>query len=90
VNERILVAMISAASFLIIAFTPIVPLFLYYYDINNVYIIKAVIGLLSLLCGYGIIWGLFKKEGEIKQKKEGKIRIKPILAIAGIIIICIA
>ena len=51
-DERIIIAMVSAVGFLIIAFTPIAPLMLHTYDINDVYIVKAFVGVFSLICGF--------------------------------------
>ena len=89
-DERVIIALISAVGFVIIALTPIVPLMLHTYDVDNIYITKAIIGILSLICGYGVVFGLFKKKDQIKQPKEGKLRIKPILLLVGIGIICLS
>jgi cytochrome bd-type quinol oxidase subunit 1 len=76
--------------FLIVAFTPIVPLLLHTYDIDNEYVIKAIIGVISLICGYGMIWGLYKKENQVKEKKEGKMHVRIITLLIGITIIALA
>lgn len=89
-NERLIIASICAAGFLIVAFTPIVPIMLKTYDITNIYIIKATIGLLTLTCGWGVIWSLFRKENEVKTRKEGKLRFRPVLMVAGILLIGVA
>lgn len=88
--ERNIVAVVSVVGFVIVAFTPIVPLLLDSYGINNIYAVKAAIGLISLLCSYGLFWSLFRQSGEKKTKKDGKLHMRPIFLIAGIAVICIA
>jgi putative Mn2+ efflux pump MntP len=89
-DERNIIAVISLVSFAIVAFTPIVPVMLHHYGMDNIYVIKATIGFLTLLCGMGFVWGFFKKRGEEKKKKEGKLRFRPALIIAGVIVISLA
>lgn len=89
-EERNWIFIISAISFCIIAFTPTVPVMLNHYDMNNIYVIKATIGVLTLLCGWGMLWGFIKDRKEEKPKKEGKLRIRPLFIIIGIIIIALS
>lgn len=89
-DNGLIIAIIAAAGFCVVAFTPAVPLLLNTYDINNMYIIKATIGILSLVCGYGVVWSLFKKEDNDKPKREGAFHLRPIFLFAGVIIIIIA
>ena len=83
-NERFLIAVIGVFGFIIIAFTSIVPVMLHQYGIDNAFVVRAAVGVSSLICGYAVLWGFFKKENQIKQKKEGKRHLRPIMLIAGV------
>ena len=89
-NDRSIVGIIGLVGFLIIALTTTIPVILHIYGIDDVFAIKASVGLLTMLCGYGILWGFFKKESPFKQKKEGKIQLRLIPFFIGLIIIAIA
>jgi len=90
-EERLIIAIASGLAFIIVALTPVVPISLYYYDINNIYITKAMVGLLTLFFGYGVIWALRGKKENTKIKdKDGKMHLRlPLLAI-GLVAIGIA
>jgi len=89
-DERNIIALISGIAFLFIAFTPVVPVMLNHYGMNNIFLVKAVIGMLTLVCGWGMMWGFFKKQGEEKTKKDGKIRVKPVFLFIGVLIISLS
>ena len=89
-KDRGFIGVISTVGFLLVAFTPIIPLMLHHYSIDNTYIVKASIGVVTLICGYGIYFGFFKKENLLGKSKEGKIRIRIVLLSFGVICICIA
>ncbi len=89
-NERFLIAVIGVFGFIIIAFTSIVPVMLHQYGIDNAFVVRAAVGVSSLICGYAVLWGFFKKENQIKQKKEGKRHLRPIMLIAGVIFVALA
>jgi O-antigen/teichoic acid export membrane protein len=73
--------------FLVIAFTPIVPVMLHYYGNDNVWLAKTLIGLITLGAGMTFAKALFNKE---EQKKEGKLRIKLVPIIAGAVVIALS
>ncbi len=89
-NERFLISAIGALGFVLVSLTSVVPVTLHHYGVENIFIVKASIGFLSLICGYAIVWGLFYKEGRVKPQREGKLRIRPLLLIIGILLICTA
>lgn len=72
--------------FLIVAFTPIVSIFLEYYGITDIFIHKTVIGLIVLGAGWSFGKALLNKE---PVKKEGKLKVKPLLIIIGIALIAV-
>jgi len=89
-NDRNVIGAVSAVGFLLVAFTPVIPLLLHNYDVTNEYLIKASVGMASLVCGYGVLWGFFKSDNKIPKSKEGKVRIRLIFVFLGIICICLA
>ena len=89
-DNGLIIAIIAAAGFCVVAFTPAVPLLLNTYEVNNTYIVKAVIGILSLVCGYGVVWSLFKKEDNTKPKREGAFHLRPVFLFIGVIVIIVA
>lgn len=90
-SDRNIVGVISVAGFLIVAATPVIPLLLHNYDLDdNDYFVKAIVGVITLICGYGILWGFFKKENRMPKSKEGKLRIRMVLVILGVVFICLA
>ena len=89
-NEKNLIGILGCIGFLIISFTPVIPLMLHHYGIESMIAVKAFVGIFSLVCGYAIIYGFFKKERPDGSKKEGKIRIRMIMMMIGIIIILLA
>jgi hypothetical protein len=72
--------------FLIVAFTPIVSIFLEYYGITDIFIHKTAIGLIVLGAGWTFGKALLNRE---PAKKEGKLKFKPILIIIGIALVAI-
>jgi len=89
-NDRNIIGIVGIVGFAVIALTPIVPIMFQNYAVDNIYIIKAAIGFFSLMCGYAVIYGFFKKESPFPTKKEGKLRLMPIFMIAGVAIIALA
>ena len=73
--------------FLVVAFTPVVPVMLHYYNIENMWIAKTLIGLITLGAGLTFSKALFNKE---EQKKEGKLRIKLLPVIIGCVLIALS
>ena len=73
--------------FLVVAFTPVVPVMLHYYGIDNVWAAKTLIGLITLGAGLSFAKAVFNKED---QKKEGKLRIKLVPVIIGGILIAVS
>jgi len=63
---------------------------LHNYGIDSIFVIKAIIGILSLICGWGVIYGFFKKEQQFKPPKEGRIRIRVVMLLIGIGIVGLA
>lgn len=88
-NPKIVVGLTGIIMFAIVSFTPVVPVTLHYYNIDNIFIIKAAIGMLCLLAGYIAIWGFFKSD-KAKQKKSGKLHSRPLMLIVGVIIIALS
>lgn len=72
--------------FLIVAFTPIVSLFLEFYGITDIFIHKTAIGIIVLGSGWTFGRALLNKE---PKKKEGKLKLKPIFIIIGVALIAI-
>jgi amino acid transporter len=72
--------------FLIVAFTPIVSIFLEFYGITEIFIHKTVVGLIVLASGWTFGKALLNRE---PKRKEGKLKLKPIFIIIGIVLIAI-
>lgn len=89
-NEKNVIGILGVIGFLIISFTPVIPLMLHNYGIDNVVAIKALVGIFSLICGYAVLYGFFKKEREDTSKREGKLKIRFVLLIVGVLIIILA
>ena len=83
---RVFTLITAMVVFLVVAFTPIVSLMLEYYNITDIFIHKTAVGLIVLGAGWIFGKALFNKED---QKKEGKLKYKPILIIAGVALIAI-
>lgn len=89
-KDSFIISIIGVIGFLLVAFTSIVPVTLNSYEITNVFIVKATVGFLSLICGYMVVWGLFHSEHKVKQPREGKLRLRPLFLVVGIFLICVA
>jgi len=89
-NDRVMIGFLGIMGFCVIAITPIIPLMCSSYGIDNIFMIKALIGLLSLVCGYAIVYGFFKRESLAPKTKEGKLTIRWILMLIGIGIVILA
>jgi hypothetical protein len=89
-NEKNVIGIIGLIGFAIITFTPVIPLMLNNYGIDNIIYIKAVIGMLSLACGYAIAYGFLFKSDKPPSSKEGKLKVNLILMIIGLILITLA
>ena len=89
-NDRVMIGFLGIMGFCVIAITPIIPLMCSSYGIDNIFMIKALIGLLSLVCGYAIVYGFFKRESLAPKTKEGELTIRWILMLIGIGIVILA
>ena len=91
-RERTLIAGVCAILFVIFAFTPVIPLLLDTYEIDNTFADRAAVGLATLLCSIGFAWSVFSNPEKRAQKKqmEGKTHIKMYLIFIGIALIAIA
>lgn len=89
-QERNIIAIICIVFLLVVAFTPFVPVMLETFGYNNIYVERACVGGLSLLCSWGFIWAVFRKDDIIKPKKEGKLHLKPGFLVAGAALVAIA
>jgi amino acid transporter len=85
---RIFTLITAMVVFLVVAFTPIVPLMLGYYGIDNIFIVKTCIGIIVLGAGWMFGTALFNKD-DIK-KKEGKLKYKPFMILVGIALIALS
>jgi amino acid transporter len=73
--------------FLIVAFTPIVPVMLHYYGIQDIWVAKTCIGLITLVAGITFVKALLNRE---KQNKDGKFQFKLIFVIIGCAVILVS
>ena len=89
-SDRTIVGFISVAGFVLVAVTPVIPLLLHNYDLDNTYLTKAIVGIVTLICGYGILWGFLKKENKMPKSKEGRLQLHMILLIIGVVAIGLA
>ena len=83
-NGRIFTIITAMVVFLVVAFTPIVPLMLSNYGIEDILIIKTIIGVLTLAAGYVFASALFNRED---KEKKGVLHLRLIPLIIGVIII---
>jgi predicted nucleic acid-binding Zn ribbon protein len=90
VNDKSIVGIIGIVGFCVITLTPIVPLTLNNYGVESGAVVKTVIGILSMICGYAILHGFVFKGDNVKMKKEGRMRVRIGILMFGIIIIVLA
>jgi len=85
-NNRLSVIIIAVVIFLTVSFTPIVPLMLQHYGISDIFIIRTVIGLLTLAAGWMFAGAIINSEKE----REGTVHFRLILLIVGVAIVLLA
>ena len=83
---RLFTIVVAMVVFLLVAFTPIVSLMLQYYGVTDAFLVKTVIGLLTLGCGYFFVSAILNRD---KKPKEGEraYRVIPLLIGAALIML---
>jgi hypothetical protein len=86
-NGRLFTIIVAMIVFLVVAFTPIVPLMLTHYGYGNELIARTVIGLLTLGAGYAFAVALLNRE---PKERDGSIHFRIIPMLAGIAVVLLA
>lgn len=90
-RERLLIALVCFVLFLVFAITPVIPILLDSYGINNTFADRAAVGIVTLLCSVGFAWSLFSDPENKKEKnKDGKMHLRLYLVLIGFGLILIA
>ena len=86
-NGRLFTIITAMVVFLVVAFTPIVPLMLSHYGYGNELFARTVIGLLTLAAGYAFAVALLNRE---KKERDGSMHLRIIPLLAGVAVVLLA